>query len=317
MLGGLARTAAWVIIVALAGCSAKQQDHVTSPAEAAAIQLIREEDDGSVVVTPDGAFLERNPTYKTFAARVLSTNPTGGQFSVEAARLSSKALDQTLYPQFRPTVSVDENGDPLGRVGITQIIFSNGQFQAEKGVLRAGEIEAVAEYLISANQRVADGMSDYLEIDYYRQLARTAEQLEAKYAVWVDQAERRVAGGVGDETEIATFKLKLLEAQADAQVNRANQQLAASRVRGDLTAGLALPSTPPKLQSIAPSYEAPEVVLLLAQMAAAESQIDLERSRRRPSLSIDAFTERNLATGGSDDGISLWHGSVCAFGRKE
>lgn len=303
-----------VCYLLLAACSGDDGIE-NSQAEKAAIPLLQEQEDGSLTVSPDGAFLYENHTYRAIASRILQTRPVGGASIVEAARLRSRALEQTQYPQFRPTASLNQDGDPVARFGVSQIIFSNGQFQAEKGSLRAEEIRALAEYLISANQRVADGITVYFEVEHFEQLAQTAKELESRYRVLVDQAERRVTGGVGDETEIATFKLKLLEAKSDVQTNQLNGQLAEAELR-DLTADFPLPATPPLLQAVAPSFEPPEVVLLLAQIASAESEVELERSRRRPSVSLEAFSESNLNTGQSDDGLSLSVGVSVPLGIR-
>jgi outer membrane protein TolC len=298
----------------LAACSSETGPAFSVP-ERAAQQISTELEDGGLQVTPDGGFLNANPTYRAVATSILTTNPGGDAKLIEAARLQSQALDQTLLPQFRPTASVNQDGDPVARLGVTQIVFSNGQFQAEKGALRAGEIEAIATYLVSSNQRVADGITAYLEVDFFSRLTETARDLEMRFQTLVDQAERRVSGGVGDETEIATFRLKLLEAQSDIQTNRANRALAEARLR-DLTAGLDLPATPPAMQTVPPRAEPPEVVLLLAEVAAAESDLALERARRRPALSLEAFSETNLSTGTTDDGLSLGVGVSMPLGLK-
>jgi outer membrane protein TolC len=294
----------FALILVLSACAGAKDRESVSPAEVASKPLLQEDAEGALKITPDGVFLASNPAYGPFARRVLETSPLSGPSSVRAARLSSQALDQTLLPQFTPTASINEDGNPVGRIGISQIIYSNGQFQAEKQTLRAGEIEALAGYLIEANQRVADALLIYAEIDFHRQMAGITGKLEAEYAELTAQAERRVSGGVGDQTEVETFKLKLLEARSDTQESRANQRLAEAEL-ADLTAGLAMPTQPPVLRSVSATSEPPELILLYAQSDATQGSIASERARRRPSFSLEAFTERDFETGDTDDGVSI------------
>ena len=305
----------FVFALVLSACSGSSDQESVSPAEIAAEQMIQESEDGTVAITPDGDFLAANASYHQFAKRVLETSPLAGPSAVQAARLNSKALDQTLYPQFTPRASVNQDGNPVARLGISQIIYSNGKFQADKQTLRASEIEALGSYLVDANQRVADALLSYAEIDFHRQLAGVAAQLDAKYTGLVGQALRRVNGGVGDQSEVETFQLKQLEAQSDFQDSRANQ-LQAEAETAALTANLSMPARPPRLTSVPSKSAPPEMVLLYARADAARGKIASERAKRRPSLSLEAFSERDFRTGTTDDGLSLGVGVSVPLGVR-
>lgn len=305
------------LILGLGACSFLGPEDVETDtrAEDAAAVLSRETDDGAITVSPDGAFLEANKTYGGLASRVLANNQTGGDLALRAARLNSEANRSQLFPQVQPVASIDQDGSPVARIELSQIIYSNGQFQAERDVLRAAEIEALAQLLLDSNQRVADVIGDYIDINFFRQSAGVAGELEKKYANLVNQAERRVAGGIGDDTEVATFRLKLLEAQSDRQENAANQRLATQRLN-DLTQGATLPASPPAIQNVAAKSVPPELVLLYAQSAAAQGRIAQERANRRPRISLEAFTGRDIRESESEDGVSLGVGFNVPLGVR-
>ncbi len=287
----------------------------TAEIETAANSILIENDDGSVAVSPDGQFLRQNGIYLSFANQVLKENPNGSARLIEAARLNSQAFDQTRYPQISPSVLLNEEGQPLARIGVSQILFSNGQFQAEKNSLRAGEIEALASYLIQANQMVADAFNLYFDAERHERIARAAQLLEAKFAELETQSMHRVTGGVGDNTEVATFSLRKLSARSDFLDNQARQKQAFDKL-AKLTASYILPAKPPSLKPVKPSSEAPEVVLLMAQAAAAQSQVDLQRARRRPSFSVETFVDQNLASGESNNGATIGAGLSVPLGFR-
>ncbi len=299
----------------LAACGTADDTRSRSPAEAAAEVLTDEAEDGGLLITPDGAYLAKNKSYAAFADRVLQTSPLAGPDALRAARLNSEALRQTLTPQFTPSAGLNQDGDPTVRLAVRQVIFTNGNFQAERDVLRAAEIEALANYLIEGNQRVADALLTYAEIDLHRQLAANAQKLEGKYQDLVNQSETRISGGVGERSEIETFQLKLLEARADFQENRTSQLLADDRLR-DLTAGLDMPRRPPALTAVAPNSEPPELVLSHARIAAAQATVASERARRRPTVALEAFTEREVLNDITNDGASIGVGVAVPFGFR-
>ena len=101
---------------------------------------------------------------------------------MNAARLTSQAFDQTRFPQVSPSVLLNEEGDPLARIGVSQILYSNGQFKAEKESLRAAEIEVLGTYLVDANQAVANAINPFFDIERFQKLADAAKELEGRFA---------------------------------------------------------------------------------------------------------------------------------------
>lgn len=303
------------VALCLAACTDQSETVESSEAEIAFKSLSSEGSDGSVTVSPDGSFMAQNTTYRGIAETVLTTTSAAHTLRLDAARLRSRALEATLFPQLTPTVSVNQDGDALGGVQLTQLIYSNGQFQADRDVLRAQEIEALAQYLIDANEVVSEAINAFLDAHYYQQLAKVSLGLEETYRKFVGQAKRRVSGGVGDDTEIATFELKLLEARTEFQEFQASRAQALSEF-ASLTGGEGQAGVPPEIKPAAPTFETPAVVLAMAQMESSRAELDVERARRRPTISLTAGLTQNLSNGDFDDDIRLRTGLDVPIGVR-
>ena len=267
-------------------------------------QFVTETESGGVVVSPDGRFFDKNPLLEDIAIRVLTTTPPSGVHDVSAARLRSKALKQTLYPQLLPSLALNEDGEAVARLGVSQIIFSNGQFKADKELLKAVEVEALASYLIEANERVAEAIDAYLDIHLFTQQAEVSKSLEGRYRRLVSQAEQRVSGGVAHGNEASSFQLRLLESRSDFQESINNKILAETQL-AELTNGVDAPGFPPPIQLVDASSMPPEIVLSIAENGLAQGSLDVERARRRPSISIEAGANVDTLTGDFEEDASI------------
>ena len=271
--------------------------------------------ESEAVVAADDSFLAVNNTYGDIASRVLSRRPLGSIMTLQAARLNGDAHDRERLPKLTPSASVQEDGDGVVRLQLDQTLYTSGSFQAERRALNAATASATVEHLIAASTRVADTILLYLEATQHAQTADVHESFETRYAQFVSQARRRLDGGIGDRTEMATFELKWLESRLQKERSLADARVARAQVR-ELTGGLSLPEVPPDITLVAPRSEALDILQLYAVRAETRAQRDRVRSRQYPTITLEAYAEKNLADGRLNDGVSLGVGVPVALGFR-
>lgn len=250
-------------------------------------------------------FAQQNPVYAKITRLILENNPPASLFDLARIDLERQAFGKSLYPTLTPSGRVSSDGTPLLEVGARQVIYSNGRFRAGAQSLRADEVAALARYQIEVNTASADGLGHYIDIAFNNRLITLSSVMIGRYQSLAEQSQKRIRGGVGDESELASFQLKLLEERAElneGQAMRGRAQASLSR----LTGGEVFSASPPRIKlPLEAVGEPPQVLRALARREQAVSTLQVAQARRRPELALEARSGIDISSGDLTSDVGL------------
>ena len=158
--------------------------------------------------------------YAQVAEAVLAASSGAGQAALRVAQLKADARAKNWLPSIGPSVSLTSLGGLATSLVLDQPLFDNGGRKAQRD-FAAADVEVAAVGLsIAMNQRIYDGLADYVTAERAKAQAAVSERAAAKLAGFAEIMQKRVAGGISDLSEQRVLDQHLAEMQATVSADR-------------------------------------------------------------------------------------------------
>jgi len=278
-----------LVAVLCVGCSTIVSE-VDPKLTAVAGDVISAKDEGRGAQAPHSA--QPNPY-----AAILQRNFAEMQYRFDT-NLRTEAR-QGRYPQLRPGASARLDGDVIANVGVRQVLYDGGLYEA---AFHDADVKAIGrqiDLLITVSDKASDDMVDYLNYRKNKELEATFTQLSHHLEKLLALAETRMNGGIGAYDEVVLFQLKLSEIMTEAQIAQSNAAVDVAALK-DIDVSLA-----PAPFSFSQDHLPLSVMSALAAQYEARSAVQLAKRQSRPTLSLDADANYNLNTGTPGTGVGL------------
>jgi outer membrane protein, adhesin transport system len=240
--------------------------------------------------------------FSAVAEQVLAASQGAAAAQLRVAQLRAQAQSQNWLPQLGPSVSLSSLSGLVASLTLTQPLLDNGRRKAARE-FAAADVEVAAVSLSQdMNQRVYDGLVQYINIQRAQATAdisrRAAGQLDSFDALM----QARVQGGLSDMSEQQVIAQRAAEIQATI----ASDQAAAANAQAQLAAlmGGADVSKITGLDKLADVPTGPLALSVLRQQgegARSLAQSKLTRADMLPGLTASA----NVTRDGTDPGLRL------------
>lgn len=227
------------------------------------------------VLPPDGP-------YAQVAAAVVAASAQAGQAELRVAQLKAEARAKNWLPSIGPSVSLTSLGGLAASLLLDQALFDNGGRKAQRAFAAADVEVAAVGLAMGMNQRVYDGLSNYVTAERAEAQAAVSEQAAAKLADFSAIMQKRVAGGISDLSEQRVIDQRMAEMQATVSADRRAADAALAELA--LLAGQPLKGLHGLDRIAAPKAE--PLALLLAQGEGARdlAQSDLQLANMKFGL---------------------------------
>ena len=158
--------------------------------------------------------------YDQVARAVLAASSGADQAALRVAQLKADARSKNWLPSIGPSVSLTSLGGLATSLLLDQPLFDNGGRKAQRA-FAAADVEVAAVGLsVAMNQRVYDGLSNYVTTERAKAQAAVSEQAAAKLAGFAKIMQKRVAGGISDLSEQRVIDQRMAEMQATVSGDR-------------------------------------------------------------------------------------------------
>ena len=236
-------------------------------------------------------------------AKILSSNYDELSFgfdnnlrSLEISRLSGR---QSRLPQIRPGAQASANGNLEIGVEVRQLLFDGGvsraQYQSDDHAAVLRQVELLQDLNRQSSQEISVFLSYQQNLETEVLLTRLSRHIEGL----LNLAETRVKGGVGTESDVSLFALRLYEIETDAKIARANAQ-------ADLAAlNTEVKQTEPVEFTFRKSHLPLSVVAAIADLQNARSSLNLAKKERNPQLVLDGRAGLDPLTGLPTSNVGL------------
>jgi outer membrane protein, adhesin transport system len=158
--------------------------------------------------------LPANGPYAKVADAVLAASAGAAAAELRVAQLKAEARAKNWLPSIGPNVNLTSLGGLATSLLLEQPVFDNGGRKAQREFASA-DVEVAAVSLSTAlNQRVFEGLSNYVNAERARAQATVSEQAAAKLAGFNEIMRLRVEGGISDLSEQSIVNQRIAEMQA-------------------------------------------------------------------------------------------------------
>ncbi len=158
--------------------------------------------------------------YSKVAAAVLDASSGAAAAELRVAELKADARSKNWLPSLGPSVNLTSLGGLATSLLLEQPVFDNGGRRAQREFASA-DVEVAAVSLSTAlNQRVYDGLTDYVNAERARAQASVSEQAATKLAEFAEIMRKRVAGGISDLSEQRVIDQNMAEMAATVAGDR-------------------------------------------------------------------------------------------------
>ncbi len=216
--------------------------------------------------------------------------------TLEISRLSNR---QSLLPQLKPGMSARARGVVDLNVSVKQVLYDGGVFKAQHS---SDDHEAVlkqVELLRELNAEASKEIETYLNYKENIEVASLLTGIAEYFQDLVDLAETRVNGGVGSDSEVSLFQLKLSEIRTDARIAEA-----------DADADLAILGAEIAEKPVAPfrfheTHLPLTIVEAIAYREFRDSALKLARKETNPQLILEGNAGYDPINGLPSSGVGL------------
>ncbi len=158
--------------------------------------------------------LKSGSPYDLVVTSVLAANARAAEAELRAARLRAEAASKNWLPTIGPRVSLNSLGDVISQIVVDQVIFDNGRKKGERAFAKADVEVAAVALSEDTNDRAATALDLYLTAAEGREAValHRATLTEMEHFEWIMQ--RRVEGGVSDQSDLLVLRQKLSEIRA-------------------------------------------------------------------------------------------------------
>jgi adhesin transport system outer membrane protein len=255
-------------------------------------------------VLPDGSSFDR------VATAVLAANSRTAEAELRAARLRAEAQSKNWLPTLGPVVSLTSLGQVLAQLVIDQVLFDNGRRQAERDFAKADVEVAAVTLATDTNDRVYTALSLYILAEEAREKAALHAVALQDMAHFAHIMERRVEGGISDNSDLNILRQKLAEIRSAEAASRETAAASLAELnamsvqRLDGVTGLApVPVNATGVRALA-------VMQAEAEKERSVAGAKAERAGQLPSLGAQAIISKT----GTDAGLTVQSETPLGFG---
>lgn len=164
--------------------------------------------------------LPANGAYASVADAVVAASTGAAAAELRVAKLKAEARAKNWLPSIGPSVSLTSLGGLATSLLLEQPLFDNGGRKAQREYASA-DVEVAAVSLSTAlNQRVYEGLADYVNAERARAQAAVSEQAARKLIGFSETMRLRVEGGISDLSEQNIITQRIAEMQATVAGDR-------------------------------------------------------------------------------------------------
>lgn len=282
---------------------------------------------GSVETAPDmadstlrAARISDAPSRSAFGqavARAVATHPdlARGTAEREAARAGREGAEGAFIPDLSIGIGAESshsggvtssNTSPFLRV--SQLVYDAGASRAGLDAARARENQSAADQAGLAAAAALEAIEAWRAVADTRRLLARARDNRATLGDIADRISARAESGAGTAADTLTAQSRLADADTRIADARTAREKAEARY-------VSLFGHPPRSLSLVPAPAlpgdgktlvalSPRILAADAGVAAARSELDAARARRRPRVEL-AATGQRASGGGSDIGLDL------------
>ncbi len=165
-------------------------------------------------VLPDGS------TFDRIAASVLAANSRAAEAELRSARLRAEAQSKNWLPSLGPVLSLSSLGQVLAQIVIDQVLFDHGRKQAERDFAKADVEVAAVTLARDTNDRVFTALGLYILAEEAREKAALNALALQDMSRFAHIMERRVEGGISDNSDLNILRQKLAEIRSAEAASR-------------------------------------------------------------------------------------------------
>lgn len=257
------------------------------------------------------SILPAQGAYAQIAQAVTEAGAGVAAAELNVARLKAEAKAKNWLPKIGPDVTLTSLSSIAAGILVEQSLFDNGQRKAERAHAAADVELAAINLAISANERVYEGLSFYLDAQKSREQASLSQQRLAKLREFERITKMRVDGGLSDGSELRTITQLAVQAQAtlsaDLQSAASAEASLAAMTTKDLSGISGLAALPADSDASTP------LAVLKAKGEASRdiAQAQMEQAELLPGVGLTT----KLGLSGLDGGLKLGGGGF-GPGRK-
>lgn len=174
--------------------------------------------------------LPANGPYAKIADAVVAAGSGAAAAELRVAQLKADARSKNWLPSLGPSVNLTSLGGLATSLLLDQPIFDNGGRKAQREFASADVEVAAATLSIAQNQRVYEGLTNYVNAERARAQAAVSENAAAKLAGFSDIMRKRVAGGISDLSEQRVIDQAMAEMQATVAGDRQSESAAMAQL---------------------------------------------------------------------------------------
>jgi outer membrane protein, adhesin transport system len=164
--------------------------------------------------------LPASGSYAKVANAVVAASSGAAAAELRVAQLKAEARSKNWLPSIGPSVNLTSLGGLATSLLLEQPLFDNGGRKAQREYA-AADVEVAAVSLSTAlNQRVYEGLTDYVNAERARAQAAVSEQAASKLAGFSETMRLRVEGGISDLSEQSIINQRIAEMQATVAGDR-------------------------------------------------------------------------------------------------
>jgi outer membrane protein, adhesin transport system len=245
--------------------------------------------------------LPKGGPFANVAEAVLAASQGAAAAELRVAQLRAQARAKNWLPQVGPSVSLNSLAGLVASLTINQPILDNGRRKAERD-FAAADVEVAAVGLSQdMNQRVFEGLRDYINLQRAQAQADVARRAAARLSEFDTLMKARVQGGLSDMSEQQVIAQRIAENEATLAADE-QAAIAAAGQLAALMGGQNLPIS--GIDTLRDMRAGPPALSVLRQQgegARAIAQANLTRADMLPGLTAGA----SITQDGADPGLRL------------
>ncbi|MFZ1470071.1 MAG: TolC family protein [Paracoccaceae bacterium] len=257
--------------------------------------------------------LPAGSAFAKVAASVLAASAGAAEAELRVSRLTARARSKNWLPRIGQNVSLTSLGSVAASLLLDQALFDNGRRKAERS-FAAADVEVAAIALASdLNQRVYEGLKNYVEIQHANALAAITETSLVKMRDFQRIMALRVEGGISDRSEYRILQQTLAETEATLSQEREAAKTAAADLAAMSDGGLDGISGLTPLPGDTGAPDPLSVLQARAEASRTQAEVQMARAGLMPGLGAQATVDK---AGSLDGGLAL-DGEGLGFGRRD
>jgi outer membrane protein, adhesin transport system len=210
-------------LMLLSACMADRGDPLAQQAAVAGQTPVAVSDKTAVLIADLQArksVLPAGGPFDQVARAVLSASSGSDQAALRVAQLKSEARSKNWLPSIGPSVNLTSLGGLATSLLLDQPLFDNGGRKAQRA-FAAADVEVAAVGLsVAMNQRVYNGLANYVNAERAKTQAAVSEKAAAKLSDFAAIMKKRVGGGISDLSEQRVIDQRMAEMQATVAGDR-------------------------------------------------------------------------------------------------